>query len=231
MTTSILNSSERVQSRNIFSSYAPKQLFSQIPALRAESIRLSRRNNSYGVPSRFTQCRVLNSRDTFWLPERVVSRMHHVRGFRERSHVGAPGPRLHEETTRLARNDYRRFLLIIRPNETIFLPRPCRRILAKLSFLSFPRFARPDPISFKLRRIFHYTHACTYIPTHDACFYKYPNAWWDFNLHNAAYVINSSFFFQLFFFWWKVSMRLTSIINERRLPYGKEKFLNIDIKW
>lgn len=95
------------------------------------------RNNSYGVPSRSTRCRVLNSRDTFWLPERVVSRMHHVRGFRGRSHVGA-GPRLHEETTRLARNDYRRFLLIIRSNETIFLPRFCRRILANLPSLRSP---------------------------------------------------------------------------------------------
>lgn len=27
---------------------------------------------------------VLNSRDTFWLPEWVVSRMHHVRGFKGR---------------------------------------------------------------------------------------------------------------------------------------------------
>ena len=101
----------------------------------AKSIRLLHGNNSYGVPSRSTQCRVLNSRDTFWLPERVVSRMHHVRGFRGRSYVGAPRPRLHEETTRLAQNDYQRFPLIIRSNETIFLPRLCRRILANLPSL------------------------------------------------------------------------------------------------
>lgn len=138
MTTSILNSSKHVQSRNIFSSYTHRSNFSRELRFARESIRLLHRNNSYGVPSRFTQCWVLNSRDTFWLPERVVSRMHHVRGFRGRSHVGAPGLRLHEETTRLARNDYRRFLLIIRSNETIFLPRPCRRILAKLPALRSP---------------------------------------------------------------------------------------------
>lgn len=135
MTTSILNSPEHVQSHNIFSSYAPEQLFSQIPLRRRSRFVYCTEIIPTGVPSRFTQCRVLNSRDTFWLPERVVSRMHHVRGFRGRSHVGAPGSRLHEETTRLARNDYRRFLLIIRSNETIFLPRPCRRILAMLPSL------------------------------------------------------------------------------------------------
>jgi len=176
MTTSILNSSKHVQSR-IFFRLTHRSNFPHKLCFARESIRLLHRNNSYGVPSRFTQFWVLNSRDTFWLPERVVSRMHHVRGFRGRSHVGAPGLRLHEETTRLARNDYRRFLLIIRSNETIFLPRPCRRILAKLPSLRSP--SSPGRIQFHSSYLEYSTiHTCmhTHTDSRRTYIYKYPNA-------------------------------------------------------
>lgn len=199
MTTSILNSSEHVQSCNIFSSYAPTmQLFSQIP-------RFARSQFVYRaeiIPTGFlldlpgAGCLIRETR--FGSPRGSLVGCITCADL-EGEAVGAPGPRLHRGNysigTKWLREvppdySFERNHLSSSPS----LPKN----LGEASFPSFPGFAR-DPISFKLPGIFHYTYACTHTHTHTnsrRMFLSNLNAtWWDFNLRNAFYVINSSFFF------------------------------------